>query len=192
MASYSAQFLGPSQIHNSGTSAFNEGIFGYHTNLQAQLRGEAQCLGTGPGQWCEYTGLRRTIAPDPHLYLYNRAYHRSSDAPTPLTTCFPDTLNTPLNLNEDQKRILNKGDSLMSYDTRQWDGNTALKENEAIFFQHMAPNHWRDSFTWMPSAGTNVDTRVAALDLAASKQDFLRGQFRSYGVYGVVNAAARC
>lgn len=162
-------------------------MYAYRTSLPAQLRATSSCSGPGPaaGMLCATTGLRRTIAGDSPV-LHHRSYISAGGPITPFEN-FPDTLGVSVPLTEAQKLALNRGTSMLSYDARLLGTNDIIRENTGQFARAMShPNTWRESFTFMPSVGTNQSSRLEARNLASLKDSYFRGRTGSYGSYGVV------
>ena len=180
---------------DKGLNDFNAGYYRYNTNPAAVLRANSIAIGSGPGATVNvssytYGPPRVTIAGEEgRNVLFHRSYI-SSACPSNAITPFPDTLNNPSHLTEEQKRIMNKGFGLQSYQTRNFETNSQLNESNIVAQYMNKPNKQFSEGGWWgftPVYGLGQQTRTAGLcrdNLKFRMYNNIGPSARSYGSYG--------
>ena len=190
--SNSYQPTGADSAPSRTRASFNQEYYNYVNNPIAVLRSNALCMGpdTRVGGLCGYYGgLRQTIASDdPSRPLYfHRHIMSSGDPQNAITAEVPPS--APRNLSPDQQRMINRGLGLVSYDTRDWEGNSQLLTSSILADYRSRNNRMNVGFqgVW-GTLGVGQPTRQVATSASAERfrETQNRGPSRaSYGSYGV-------
>jgi len=175
---------------------FNRGFYNYQTNIAAFLAPNALGIGSGPGPTVNistYTQGAPRVTINGGGPSRNVLFHRSnisSACPAAAMTPFPDTLDDPLLLTEEQKRVMNKGFGMQSYQTRNFQSNAQLTESNVVAMYMNKPNkNFSDGGWWghFPIFGMNQQTRTAGLcddNLKFRVYKNVGPSANSYGSYG--------
>jgi hypothetical protein len=177
-------------------STFNKGVYDYQTNLATFIRPNALAIGSGPGPTVNvstYTQGPPRVTIGGGAPGRNILFHRSSlssACPANALTSFPDTLDNPILLTEEQKRVMNKGFGMASYQTRNFQTNSHLLESDIVAQYMNKPNKQFSDGGWWgfhPISGMGQLTRTSGM--CDDNQKFrlyknIGPSASSYGSYG--------
>lgn len=168
----------------------------YIMNLNAVIRPNATCVGSGSGvgKICsDYGDIRRNVGGgnginDPTLV--QRSYLSSGSRPTRLND-IPDTLANPapvLNCVRNNNQMSdNKGNALASFHTRNFHTSQASFQEKDISNYFLFPNSWCDDYFKLNSIGGFIPTRSLESRRMSEKYAETKNSKMSntsYGSYG--------
>jgi hypothetical protein len=173
------------------------GPFAYRTQLNSELHPGAICAGSGAGlgrSCSSYGASRRTVGGvdgirDPTLI--QRSYFSSGCPPNKFTN-MEDTLSDPVNWANPEGIALNKGASMSSFHTRNFQTNyTSVNENPRFVDRALQiGSSWTSGYAGLSAVGGNIPERMVASYKVNGKyrkyenEPISRLSYASYGVAG--------